>query len=1091
MSQAQTQFYVSPGMSGNGSSPSNAFGTIAQAQTAVQAVNSNMTGDITVYLLGGTYNLTAPLNFAAADSGTNGHNVIYTAYQGQLPVISGGIQITGWTLHDSTKNIWQADVTGENVQDRQLYVNGVRAVRAYESALTGNTITITSTGYTINYSSAPAASTLMQNWGNPSDIEFVYTGAKGMEKTHTWEESRCEVSSITGTATSTTVTMKTPAWTDLTGTQYGGPVQNPTKVENAYELLSQPGQWYLSKNSSANTMANTLYYIPRSGESMAAANVVAPIQESLVNFNYKGSSSTPTVHNIEFNYVAFAYATWLLENNELPKNNGFVDGQATFCFDKVPGNVSLLNATNIQFNGDIFAHLGGAGISLNNGSQNNSVVGSIFADISGNAIQDGDDFNANLSTSQQLNGNVFTDNYIHDLGEEFHGGVGIYAGYAENTTVTYNEIMNCPYSGMSIGWGDGNDTPSTMKNNAVNYNYVHHVMQVLNDGGTIYTRGVQPGSTIKYNYLTDAAGNPDGPGGIYPDEGTSGGATPIEIAYNVITYVPAWIFIWKNTVQDLYIHDNFTDTTNMSNSKGFPGGNEGTNTNYTTFGASPLNTLVTDGSLPTAALNIISGAGIQSNWAYIKNTNVAAFSAPAAVATPTISPNGGTYTSSVSVTLADSTSGASIYYTLDGSTPTTGSTLYSAPFTLSTNATVNALAVLSGYSNSVVASASFNVSPWSSGDLGPVGIPGSSSINQSTGVITVAGSGSDIWYSTDQCQYISQAASGDCQVIARVVTAPTLTQGSGSVSSKAKAGLMIRQSTSASDAQVTFAISGTGTGYTLQIRATAGGGSTEIQQTSESGVPTWLKLARNGNTFSAYYSADGATWTPAGTTSVTMTTNVVAGLAVTSNNNSQLDTATFDNVSVGSAWNGTDIGSVGYPGASSSNPASGTYTVMGSGSDIWNTSDAFQYDYQNVVGNGQMVARVATTCAVTSGGGSLSTYAKTGIMIRETTGANAAYVYLFIYPSSGVCVQQRASTGASSGQTVQTSGVVAPQYVKLTRSGNVFTAYYSADGSTWTTAGSTTITMAANVTVGLAVTSHNNSQLDTSTFDHVAFTPLP
>jgi len=81
------------------------------------------------------------------------------------------------------------------------------------------------------------------------------------------------------------------------------------------------------------------------------------------------------------------------------------------------------------------------------------------------------------------------------------------------------------------------------------------------------------------------------------------------------------------------------------------------------------------------------------------------------VATPVISPGAGTYANSVSVTLTDATSGASIYYTTNGSTPTTSSTLYNGtPITLSASATVQAIAVLSGYSNSTVASTAYTVS---------------------------------------------------------------------------------------------------------------------------------------------------------------------------------------------------------------------------------------------------------------------------------------------------------------------------------------------------------------------------------------------
>ena len=124
---APSAFYVSP--SGSDSNPVTdaalPFQTLARAQTAVRSVNSNATDDITVYLAGGKYPLQTPVALTPADSGQNGHRIIWRAMENQSPIIDGAILLTNWTLHDAAKNIWQASVPA-GTQFRQLYVNGVK-----------------------------------------------------------------------------------------------------------------------------------------------------------------------------------------------------------------------------------------------------------------------------------------------------------------------------------------------------------------------------------------------------------------------------------------------------------------------------------------------------------------------------------------------------------------------------------------------------------------------------------------------------------------------------------------------------------------------------------------------------------------------------------------------------------------------------------------------------------------------------------------------------------------------------------------------------------------------------------------------------
>src|SRR5437899_2220385 len=124
-----------------------------------------------------------------------------------------------------------------------------------------------------------------------------------------------------------------------------------------------------------------------------------------------------------------------------------------------------------------------------------------------------------------------------------------------------------------------------------------------------------------------------------------------------------------------------------------------------------------------------------------------------------------------------------------------------------------------------------------------------------------------------------------------------------------------------------------------------------------------------------------------------------------------------------------------------------------------------------------MVARVVSL----QGSGA----AQAGIMIRETLNADANHVYLFDY-SSANWMTERTSTGASS--SYQSLGsVTLPNWIKLARSGNVFSMYGSPDGLNWVQLGSSqTVSTAPNVYVGLAVSSRSTSSLATATFDNVS-----
>ena len=175
-------------------------------------------------------------------------------------------------------------------------------------------------------------------------------------------------------------------------------------------------------------------------------------------------------------------------------------------------------------------------------------------------------------------------------------------------------------------------------------------------------------------------------------------------------------------------------------------------------------------------------------------------------------------------------------------------------------------------------------------------------------------------------------------------------------------------------------------------------------------------------------------------------------------------------------WLTQDIGAVGVTGNVAY--SNGVFTVTGGGADIEGNGDAFRFVYVTATGNCIITARVSSVQNV-------DPWSKAGVMIRESLNTNAANTFIAVTPGNGVTWQYRSSTGGGTTYN-NTNGLNAPYWVRLVRSGNIFTGYCSADGATWTQQGTATFTIASKVYVGSALTSHNSSTLCAATFDNVS-----
>jgi len=178
-----------------------------------------------------------------------------------------------------------------------------------------------------------------------------------------------------------------------------------------------------------------------------------------------------------------------------------------------------------------------------------------------------------------------------------------------------------------------------------------------------------------------------------------------------------------------------------------------------------------------------------------------------------------------------------------------------------------------------------------------------------------------------------------------------------------------------------------------------------------------------------------------------------------------------------------DIGDVAAAGSASE--SGGAYTIDGSGADIWGTADEFHYVYESLSGDGEIVARVVSVENTNS-------WAKAGVMIRESLDAGSKFAMVCQRPDNQVTFQWRNTTDGSADYNGSLQGGTdLPKYVRVVRIGDSLSGYYSttsADGP-WTQIGSSqTISMATDVYVGLPVTSHNDGTLCTAEIDHVTIT---
>ncbi|MGW2639158.1 RICIN domain-containing protein [Streptomyces sp. NPDC001348] len=549
----QATYYVAPnGDDANAGTITAPFKTLQHARDVVRTVDSDMTGDINVSLRGGTYPVSSTIDFTSADSGTNGHRVVYSAYPGEKPVLDGGVQVTGWTQHSG--NIWKATLDRDS-KLRALYVNGKRAQMASK--------TVDSAGCYADYN----VGTPLPSWAwetgrtcdgakySLSDLPAVASGQGDVEirTATTWTTAIVGVRQITTSSDGANrVAMFQEPGAAIAQGAYNGNFQSTgtQTFMNAYEFLDRPGEFYFDKST------HTLYYYKSASDDMTTAQVFAPNGVSTL-IKVAGTSTTDHARDITFSGLTVEHSDWNLTNvagsvfRQGQQGNASANVYTRKNFhaytyrnvDLPPAAVQIESADGIILQRDTVQHTGADGITLANDVTDSRLTGNHTDDIAGSAITVGHPQHVYIGDAAQdphekypvnvegaCKNITVTDNYLYDSAVLFQGSSPVSAYFADTLSLQHNRIEKSPWAGITLGWGwdnfDGTSgsinpgTPTTTaRNNTVKYNELIDTMQVLDDSAPIYTLGSQPGTEISDNFIQ---GVPAGKKyGIHPDEGSA------------------------------------------------------------------------------------------------------------------------------------------------------------------------------------------------------------------------------------------------------------------------------------------------------------------------------------------------------------------------------------------------------------------------------------------------------------------------------------------------------------------------------------------------------------------------------------------
>lgn len=478
----QDTLYVSPVGSGemfNRESP----GSVESLNRKLASVDEPRR-NITVFFLGGLYELKQPLLISSKEKNKNIDTLILAGSSSEKVILSGGCRVTGWK--NAGKGIYKVSLP-ETADFRQLYVDGKMAVRARtpnreneDDYSPYNRVA----GFDEKNQTVLVQTSDIAGLENTDGVEMVIN--------HHWYQSRFRFESIEQHEKTTIIRPILPARKHLFQLTYAKMLAagKPYYVENARSFLDKEREWFL------DTRESILYYMPTKQEKIGDLEIVYPVLDRILKI--QGTADHP-IDNIRIENIMFGFNNWTI-----PTRDGIIATQGVqgrgYSGDLETGLIEVGFARNIRIDHCEITGAGDNGIIFTQGVKNSRISSSHFDQISGNGIVI-DTYRKGLQTEELLcEKNLIEDNLIENVGMHYTCGMGLIVSFVAKTTIQYNEIRNCRYTGMQIGNHFG-DKISVMRDNVIRRNNIHHVMQLHDDGGAIYTLSLQPGTRIKENWM--------------------------------------------------------------------------------------------------------------------------------------------------------------------------------------------------------------------------------------------------------------------------------------------------------------------------------------------------------------------------------------------------------------------------------------------------------------------------------------------------------------------------------------------------------------------------------------------------------------